>query len=155
VHFDEIAAILGRSTAACRQLPSRARRRVRHVKLDPDPTTQRRVVQAFLSAARDGDLAALVALLDPDVVARADSGRPSVQAVRGSAAVAEKALAFSRAASEARLALVNGSVGIVVSAHGRPFTVMGFAIRRGRITEFDILTDPVRFRHLEDYAHLA
>jgi RNA polymerase sigma factor (sigma-70 family) len=154
VPFDEIAGIVGRSPAATRQLASRARRRVRQATLDPDadPGTQRQVVEAFLSAARRGDLEALVALLDPDVVVRADSGRPPVRLVRGSQAVAEKALVFSAVSAEARVALVGGSAGIVARAQGRPMTVMGFAVRNGRVVEIDILTDPVRLQRLEQEA---
>jgi RNA polymerase sigma factor (sigma-70 family) len=156
VPFDEIAGIVGRSPAATRQLASRARRRVRQATLDPDadPGTQRQVVEAFLSAARRGDLDALVALLDPDVVVRADSGRPPVRVVRGSRAVAEKALVFSGASAGARVALVGGSAGIVASAQGQPVTAMGFAVRNGRVIEIDILTDPVRLRRLEGDAGL-
>jgi RNA polymerase sigma-70 factor (ECF subfamily) len=156
VPFDEIAGIVGRSPAATRQLASRARRRVRQATLDPDadPGTQRQVVEAFLSAARRGDLDALVALLDPDVVVRADSGRPPVRVVRGSRAVAEKALVFSGASAGARVALVGGSAGIAAGAEGRPTTVMGFAVRNGHVIEIDILTDPVRLRRLEGDAGL-
>ena len=156
VPFDEIAGVVGRSPAATRQLASRARRRVRQATLDPDtdPGTQRQVVEAFLSAARRGDLDALVALLDPVVVVRADSGRPPVRVVRGSRAVAEKALMFSGASAGARVALVGGSAGIVASAQGRPITAMGFAVRNGRVIEIDILTDPVRLRRLEGEAGL-
>src|SRR5829696_494277 len=130
VPFDEIAGIVGRSPAATRQLASRARRRVRQATLDPDadPGTQRQVVEAFLSAARRGDLDALVALLDPDVVVRADSGRPPVRVLRGAGGVAEKALVFSRVSADARVALVGGAPGIVAGAHGRPETVMGFTV---------------------------
>ena len=151
VPFDEIAGVVGRSPAATRQLASRARRRVRQATVDPDadPGTQRQVVEAFLSAARRGDLDALVALLDPDVVVRADSGRPPVRLVRGSQAVAEKALVFSAVSAEARVALVGGSAGIVARAQGRPMTVMGFAVRDGRVIEIDILTDPARLQRLE------
>ena len=154
VPFDEIAGIVGRSPAATRQLASRARRRVRQATLDPDadPGTQRQVVEAFLSAARRGDLDALVALLDPDVVVRADSGRPPVRLVRGSQVVAEKALVFSAVSAEARVALVGGLAGIVARAQGRPMTVMGFAVRKGRVVEMDILTDPVRLQRLEQEA---
>jgi RNA polymerase sigma-70 factor (ECF subfamily) len=156
VPFDEIAGIVGRSPAATRQLASRARRRVRQATLDPDadPGTQRQVVEAFLSAARRGDLDALVALLDPDVVVRADSGRPPVRVVRGSRAVAEKALVFSGVSAQARVALVGGSAGIAAGAEGRPTTVMGFAVRNGHVIEIDILTDPVRLRRLEGDAGL-
>jgi RNA polymerase sigma-70 factor (ECF subfamily) len=107
------------------------------------------VVEAFLSAARRGDFDALVALLDPDVLVRADTGRPPVRVVRGPGRVAENALAFSGAAAGARLAQVNGSTGIVASVNGRPVSVMGFAVRRGRIVEIDILTDPGRLRRLD------
>jgi RNA polymerase sigma-70 factor (ECF subfamily) len=154
VPFEEIAGIVGRSPAAARQLASRARRRVREATVDPeaDPDTQRQVVEAFLSAARRGDLDALVALLDPDVVVRADSGRPPVRVVRGSRAVAEKALVFSGLSAGARVALVGGAAGIVATAQGRPMTVMGFAVRSGRVVEIDILTDPVRLQRLEQAA---
>jgi RNA polymerase sigma factor (sigma-70 family) len=156
VPFDEIAGIVGRSPAAVRQLASRARRRVRQASVDPDadPGTQRQVVEAFLSAARRGDLDALVALLDPDVVVRADSGRPPVRVVRGSRAVAEKALVFSGLSTDARVALVGGSAGIVASAQGRPMTAMAFAVRDGRVVEIDILTYPVRLQRLEQAAGL-
>jgi RNA polymerase sigma factor (sigma-70 family) len=151
VPFDEIAGIVRRSPAATRQLASRARRRVREATVEPpaDPGTQRQVVEAFLAAARRGDLEALVALLDPDVVVRADSGRPPVRVVRGSGAVAAKALVFSGASAEASVVLVGGSAGIVASAQGRPMTVMGFAVRDGRVIEIDILTDPARLQRLE------
>jgi RNA polymerase sigma-70 factor (ECF subfamily) len=156
VPFDEIAGIVGRSPAATRQLASRARRRVRQatVDLDADPGTQRQVVEAFLSAARRGDLEALVALLDPEIVVRADSGRPPVRVVRGSRAVGEKALLFSGVSAGARVASVGGSAGIVASVQGRPFTVMGFALRNGRVVEIDILSDPVRLQRLEQEAGL-
>jgi RNA polymerase sigma factor (sigma-70 family) len=151
VPFDQIAALVGRSQVATRQLASRARRRVRQSTVEPDadPATQRLVVEAFLSAARRGDFDALVALLDPDVLVRADTGRPPVRVVRGAGRVAENALAFSGAAAGARLALVNGTTGIVASVNGRPVSVMGFAVRRGRIVEIDILTDPARLRRLD------
>jgi RNA polymerase sigma factor (sigma-70 family) len=154
VPFDEIAGIVGRSPAATRQLASRARRRVRQAAVDADvnPATQRQVVEAFLSAARSGDLEALVALLDPDVVVRADTGRPPVRVVRGARAVAERALLFSGVSAEARVELVGGAAGIVAGAHGQRTTVMGFAVRDGRVIEIDILTDPVRLRRLEQEA---
>ena len=154
VPFDEIAAIVGRTPSATRQLASRARRRVRHAVVEPgaDPTPQRRLVEAFLSAARRGDFDALVALLDPDVLVRADTGRPPVRVLRGADAVAAKALAFSGASADARVALVGGAPGIVAGAHGRPVTVMGFTVDGGRIVEIDILTDPVRLGRLEQYS---
>jgi RNA polymerase sigma factor (sigma-70 family) len=154
VPFEEIAAILGRSPAAARQLASRARRRVRASAPLPDAdlTHQRKVVDAFLAAARNGDLDALVAVLDPDVVVRADWGGVPAGAsrmVRGARAVAEQALAFSRRAPLGRPALVNGAAGVVVAAGRRLVAVMGFTVRRDRIVEIDILADPGRLRRLD------
>jgi len=154
VPFEEIAPIVGRSPAAARQLASRARRRVRGVAPSPDAdlARQREVVDAFFAAARDGDFEALVAVLDPDVVLRADVGAVPAGAsreVRGASAVAEQALTFSRFAPFARPALVNGAAGVVVFERGRPFSVMGFTVRGGKIVEIDILADPARLRQLE------
>jgi RNA polymerase sigma factor (sigma-70 family) len=154
VPFEEIAAILGRTPAAARQLASRARRRVRQAAPVPDAdrTRQRAVVDAFLAAARDGDLDALLTLLDPDVVVRADHGAAPAGAsreVRGRGAAAEQALAFSRRARLARPARVNGAAGLVVVAQDRPLSVMGFTVTRGRIVEIDILADPERLRRLD------
>jgi RNA polymerase sigma-70 factor (ECF subfamily) len=154
VPFDQIAPIVGRSPAAARQLPSRARRRVQAAGTVPeaDHGRQRAVVDAFLAAARGGDLQALVALLDPDVVLRADLGVMAADAsreFRGAPAVAEQALAFSGRARFARPALVNGAAGLVVAPHGRLFAVLAFTITRGRIVELDVLADPERLRHLD------
>jgi RNA polymerase sigma-70 factor, ECF subfamily len=154
VPFDQIAPIVGRSPAAARQLASRARRRVQAAGTVPeaDHGRQRAVVDAFLAAARGGDLQALVALLDPDVVLRADLGAMDADAsreFRGAPAVAEQALAFSGRARFARPALVNGAAGLVVAPHGRLFAVLAFTITRGRIVELDILADPERLRHLD------
>jgi RNA polymerase sigma-70 factor (ECF subfamily) len=154
VPFDQIAPIVGRSPAAARQLASRARRRVQAAGTVPeaDHGRQRAVVDAFLAAARGGDLQALVALLDPDVVLRADLGAMAADAsreFRGAPAVAEQALAFSGRARFARPALVNGAAGLVVAPHGRLFAVLAFTITRGRIVELDILADPERLRHLD------
>jgi RNA polymerase sigma factor (sigma-70 family) len=155
VPFDEIAPIVERSPSAARQLASRARRRVQGATSvpDADPTSQRKVVDAFLAAARGGDLDALLAVLDPDVVVRADRGAVPAGAsreLRGARAVAEQALTFSRLAHSARAALVNGAAGIVSwLPNGRPFSVMGFTVRRRRIVEIDILADPARLRALD------
>jgi RNA polymerase sigma-70 factor (ECF subfamily) len=119
---------------------------------DPDLARQRQVVDAFFAASREGDFDALVALLDPDVVARADYGATPLGAsrqLRGAHAVAEQALSFSRLIPFARPALVNGTAGIVVARNGRPVTIMGFTVKHGRITEIDILADPVRLRQLD------
>jgi RNA polymerase sigma factor (sigma-70 family) len=153
VPFEEIAPIVGRSPAASRQLASRARRRVRGEATLPaaDTSRQREVVDAFLAASRDGDLGALLAVLDPDVVLRADPGAAGAsREVRGAHAVAEQARAFSHLGQFSRRALVNGVAGIVSRAPGGPtFSVMGFAVARGKITEIDILADPERLRLLD------
>jgi RNA polymerase sigma-70 factor (ECF subfamily) len=151
--FEEIAPIVERSPAAARQLASRARRRVRGEATLPaaDPARQREVVDAFLAASRDGDLEALLTVLDPDVVLRADPGAAGAsREVRGAHAVAEQARAFSHLGQFSRRALVNGVAGIVSRAPGGPtFSVMGFTVVRGKITEIDILADPERLRLLD------
>jgi RNA polymerase sigma factor (sigma-70 family) len=153
VPFEEIAPIVGRSSAAARQLASRARRRVSGAAPVPDAdlARQREAVDAFLAASRDGDFDALVAVLDPEVVLRADRGAipGASRVVRGARAVAEGALAFAELARFARPALVNGAAGLVVAPHGQPFSVLGFTVSRGRIVEIDILADPARLRRLD------
>jgi RNA polymerase sigma-70 factor (ECF subfamily) len=152
VPFEEIAPIVGRSPTATRQLASRARRRVRAAATSPeaDLTLQREVVDAFLAAARAGDFDALLAVLDPDVVLRADSGAVRVglsREVRGAPAVAKRAL--KGRARAARPALVNGAVGVVVAPRGRLLTVLGFTVRGGKIVGIDAIADPVRLRQLD------
>jgi RNA polymerase sigma-70 factor (ECF subfamily) len=148
--FEEIALMVGRSPAAARQLASRARRRVKGAALrapDPDLARQREVVNAFFSASRGGDFDALVAVLDPDVVLRADfgPGRPAASTViRGAGAVARQALMFGGSATQLHPALVNGAAGVVVTLRGRPFSVMGFTVAGGRIAEIDAIGDPAR-----------
>jgi RNA polymerase sigma-70 factor, ECF subfamily len=153
VPFEEIAPIVGRSAAAARQLASRARRRVQAAPAAPDPDLagQRRVVDAFIAAARAGDFEALVAVLDPDVVLHADRGgaAPGLITFRDATTVAEQALSFSRLAAFARPALVNGTAGLVVVADDQPYSVMGFIVRGGRIVEIDILADPARLSRLD------
>jgi RNA polymerase sigma factor (sigma-70 family) len=153
VPFDEIATILERSPDATRQLASRARRRVRGANAVPDAdlTAQREVVDAFMAAARDGDFDALVAVLDPDVVLRADQGvlAPGSRVVHGAETVARQALTFSRLDLQVRHAIVNGAAGAVTMRDGRPFAVSGFTIRNGRIVEMDILADPDRLAQLD------
>jgi RNA polymerase sigma factor (sigma-70 family) len=154
VPFEEIAPIVGRSPAAARQLASRARRRVQGAAPVPDTdlARQREVVDAFLAAARGGDFAALVAVLDPDVVLRADIGEAAAggpREIRGATAVAEQAFTFQRFARFARPALVNGAAGVVTAPDGQPLSVMGFTIADGKIVEIDILADPVRLRELD------
>jgi RNA polymerase sigma-70 factor (ECF subfamily) len=155
VPFNEIAAIVGRSPTAARQLASRARRRVRGAAAVPDAdlTRQREVVNAFLTAARDGNFEALLAVLDPDVVLRADRGAVSPGAsreIRGAKTVAEQALTFARLVESAQPVLVNGAAGIVSwLPGGRPFSVLGFTVRGGKIVEIDILADPARVGQLD------
>lgn len=152
VPFDEIAPIVGRSQAATRQLASRARRRVRGAATSPvaELARQREVVDAFLAAARDGNFGTLVAVLDPDVVLRAD--RPAVIAgasteVRGAREVARRAV--ERGARAARPALVDGAVGVVVAPRGRLLMVLRFRVRDGKIVEIDAIADPARLRQLD------
>jgi hypothetical protein len=152
--FEEIAPIVDRSEVATRQLASRARRRVRGAAPVPDPdlARQREVVDAFLGAAREGDFGALLATLDPDIVLRSDGGllRPGLsREVRGARGVAEGALTFSRIAPFAQPALVNGAAGVIVVRRGRPISVMGFAVKGGKIVEIDVLADPERLNRLD------
>jgi RNA polymerase sigma factor (sigma-70 family) len=151
VPFDEIAPILDRAPAAARQLASRARRRVRGAAPVPDAdlARQRQVVDAFLAAARDGDFDALVAVLDPDVVVRADGPPGAPREVRGARTWAKGAIAFSRHARFARPALVNGTVGAVMAPRGRLFRALSFTITRGKIVQIDVIADPERLRQLE------
>jgi RNA polymerase sigma factor (sigma-70 family) len=154
VPFDEIATLVERSPTATRQLASRARRRVQGAAPVPDAdlAAQRRVVDAFFAAARDGDFDALVAVLDPDVVSRSDAGdlRPDISAVvRGAREVAARALTYARLSPFVRPALVNGGAGVVVAPDGQPFAVMGFTVVDGRIVEIDSITDPARLRELD------
>jgi RNA polymerase sigma factor (sigma-70 family) len=150
VPFEEVAAIVGRSPAATRQLASRARRRVQgSAPPDTDQARQRAVVDAFLAASRDGDFDALLAVLDPDVVLRADLAavRMGVSGeVRGAAAVAGT---FAGRARAARPALVDGVPAAVWAPGGRPRVVLGFTITGGRIVGIDILADPERLRQLD------
>jgi RNA polymerase sigma factor (sigma-70 family) len=152
IPFDEIAPIVDRSPEATRQLASRARRRVRPERTVPDVDleTQREVVDAFIAAARDGDFDRLVAVLDPDVVVRADFGPArGLQEVRGAAAVARQALGYARLALEMRPALINGVAGGVSFLHGQPFSIAAVTVRNGKIVELDFFNDPERLRLLD------
>src|SRR5215467_9878944 len=142
--FEEIAPIVERSPAATRQLASRARRRVQGADTAPDAdlTRRREVVQAFLAASRNGDLGALVAVLDPDVVARADEAVVRTGAepeTRGADAVAATFLGRARGA---KLALINGVTGLMWAVGGRPRVVFSFTLTGGKITEIDLIGDP-------------
>jgi RNA polymerase sigma-70 factor (ECF subfamily) len=151
VPFDQIAPIVGRSPEAARQLASRARRRVRGAATVPDRdlARQREIVDAFLAASRGGDFDALLAVLDPDIVVRADSAAVQMGAskeVRGAAAVADT---FSGRARATQPALVNGAAGLVWTRHGRPTVAFGFTIAGGRIVAIDLIADPERLRELD------
>ncbi|MDQ3513564.1 MAG: sigma-70 family RNA polymerase sigma factor [Chloroflexota bacterium] len=149
VPFDEIAPIVGRSPDAARQLASRARHRVRGPATvsGADLARQREVVGAFLAASREGDFDALLAVLDPDVVRRADiAGSPEV---RGMTAVAEQALGHSGQPRFTRLAIVDGTVGVIVAPGGRLGMALRFVIAHGSIVEIDVITDPARLRRLD------
>jgi RNA polymerase sigma-70 factor (ECF subfamily) len=148
--FDEVARVVDRSETATRQLASRARRRVRGAEAaeDPDLTRQRVIVDAFLAASRAGDFDALLALLDPEVVFRADltavpAGAPVE--VRGAPLVARQ---FKGRAQGARPALVNGAVGVVVARNGRLFLVLRLTITEGKITAIEAIADPVDLQKL-------
>ena len=148
--FDEIAPMVGRSPEAARQLASRARRRVKGAEVrspDSDVRRQREVVSAFFAAARGGDFDALVGVLHPDVVLRADfgPGHPSAsRMVHGAQAVARSAQAGANPAARVHPALVNGAAGAVISLDGRPFLLMAFTVQDGKITEIDSIGDPER-----------
>jgi RNA polymerase sigma-70 factor, ECF subfamily len=152
VPFDEIAPIVDRSPTAARQLASRARRRVRGATpvSEPDLRRQREVVDAFLAASRAGDLEALLAVLDPDVVFRVDAGGvapPARPPVVGAEAVARQVLSRgARFAAFARPAIVNGSAGLVIVPVDHPFAVVGFTVSDGRMAEIDLIADPEKLR---------
>jgi RNA polymerase sigma-70 factor (ECF subfamily) len=151
VPFDEIGRIVDRSPDAARQLASRARRRVRggYPETDADLATQKRVVEAFLTAAREGDFEALVSVLHPDVVLRADLGPGASREVRGAEQVARGAIFFSSHGLDVRPALVNGVYGAVSMRDGKPFSVGAMTIRGGLVVEFDILADPERLQRVD------
>jgi len=152
--FEEIAPIVDRSVGATRQLASRARRRVRGQApvSDADLRNQRRVVDAFLAAVQNGDFDGLVAVLDPDIVLRADGGavKGMSRLVRGAQAVVAQAAAFSKIALSNQLVLVNGNIGVVTRLpDGRLFSVIGFTIAGSKVVEMDILADPDRLGRLD------
>ena len=149
VPFEEIARVVDRSPAAAKQLASRARRRVRGQAPEPDadPARHRAVVDAFLAASRGADLDALLAVLDPDITLRVDQGS-GLRVVQGAVAVAGQALSFARFAPFSRPAMVNGAVGWITVADGRPVSVTAVTVREGRIARLDIIADPDRLAAL-------
>jgi RNA polymerase sigma factor (sigma-70 family) len=151
VPFDEIGAILDRSPEAARQLASRGRRRIRGADTTPDadPAARQEVVEAFLAAARNGDFDALVAVLDPDIVLREDTGTGTLVEVRGADNVARRAKGFSQLGLVARAALVNGGAGWVSVLDGELFAVAALTLQNGRIATMDILRDPARLARVD------
>jgi RNA polymerase sigma-70 factor (ECF subfamily) len=148
--FAEIAPMVDRSPTAARQLASRARRRVRGASVqrpEPDLARQRRVVDAFLRAARGGDFEGLVRVLHPDVVLRVDFGGRRMATepeIHGARAVAGSATRYSFPNAEIHPALVNGTAGVIITIRGRPFAIMGFTVSDGRIVAIDAIADPER-----------
>jgi RNA polymerase sigma factor (sigma-70 family) len=151
VPFDDIAPIVERSPGATRQLASRARRRVEAEATVPDPDLgrQREAVGAFMAASREGDFEGLVAVLDPDVVLRAELAPGVSRLVRGAEAVAGQARMYSERDRFSRLALVNGAAGMVVASDEQTYAVLGFTVAGGKIVAIDILADPERLERLD------
>jgi RNA polymerase sigma-70 factor (ECF subfamily) len=152
VPFADIATALGRSEAAAQQLASRARRRVRDSpEPDADLAGQRRVVDAFFAASRDGDFAGLLKVLDPEVELRIDGGTLRADAslvLHGADAVAAHTATYAQLHPFVRPALVNGAAGAVVAPRGRVFAVMAFTVTHGKIARIDALADPERLARL-------
>jgi RNA polymerase sigma-70 factor (ECF subfamily) len=151
VPFEEIAPIVGRSAEAARQLASRARRRVRGGGAAPAPdlVRQREVVDAFLAALRGGDFEGLLAVLDPDLVVRADMAAGAPAEIRGAAVWAKGAVAYGHLARLTRLALVNGAIGVVVAPRGRLVRALTFTIANGKITEIEVIGNAARLGELD------
>src|SRR5688572_6402941 len=150
VPFEEIAPIVGRSAEAARQLASRARRRVRGGGApDPDLVQQREVIDAFLAALRGGNFEGLLAVLDPDLVVRADMAAGATTEIRGAAVWAKGAVAYGHMARLTQPALVNGAIGVVVAPRGRLVRALRFTIANGKITEIEVIGNPARLGGLE------
>jgi RNA polymerase sigma-70 factor (ECF subfamily) len=150
VPFEEIAPIVGRSAEATRQLASRARRRVRGGGTpDPDLVRQREVVDAFISALRAGDFQGLLAVLDPDLVVRADLPAGAPTEIRGAAVWAKGAVTYGHMARLTQPALVDGAIGVVVAPQGRLVRALRFTIANGKITEIEVIGNPARLGELD------
>ena len=150
--FDEIALIIGRSSEAARQLASRARRRVQGAERpETDLGRQRELVDAFVAAAHGGDFDALMRVLDPEVVLRADRD-PASRGIQGSVAVAEQAVGFARLVQRAQSVIINGAPGIVSwLPNGKPMAILAFIVARDRIAEIYVISSPERVEQLLDY----
>jgi RNA polymerase sigma-70 factor (ECF subfamily) len=154
IPFDEIAPMVDRSPAATRQLASRARRRIQDTAASPDVgmSAQRAVVDAFFAAGRSGSFEALVALLHPDAVLRADFGAGAPEhpsPTVGAAAIASGAVMYGNVGREPRPATVNGAAGAVIVADGKVVSVMAFTVVGGRVAAIDVLADPDRLARLD------
>jgi len=153
VPFEEIAALIGRSSTAARKLASRARKRVQVATMpDKDTARQREVVDAFVAAAHTGDFESLIAVLDPKVVLLADRA-PALKGIRGAAAVAKQALEFAKLVQKTQPVLVNGTPGIISwLPNGKPMAVLGFVVSNDRIAEIYVVSDPNRLRSVVDFS---
>jgi RNA polymerase sigma-70 factor (ECF subfamily) len=149
VSFEEIAKVVGRSPDAARQLASRARRRVQGAPKPDSVGEQREIVSAFLAAVRGADFEALVAVLDPDVMVRAENGKGATNEVRGARTWAKGAIAFSRGIRFAQPALVDGAVGLVVMLRGRLFRAMKFGFANGKIAAVEVVAEPEHLARLD------
>jgi RNA polymerase sigma factor (sigma-70 family) len=151
IPFEEIGAILDRSPEAARQLASRGRRRIRGADTTPEaePAAQHEIIEAFLAAARDGDFDALVAMLDPDVVRREDSGTGTILETRGAENVASTAVSFAQLGLVVQPALVNGAAGWVALRDGEVAAIAAITVRNGRIASFDVLLDRARLEQID------
>jgi hypothetical protein len=148
--FEEIGPIVGRSAEAARQLASRARRGVRGGGApDPDLVRQREIVEAFISALRAGDFEGLLAVLDPDLVVRADMAAGAPTEIRGAAVWAKGAVAYGHMARLTRPALVNGAIGVVVAPQGKLVRALRFTIANDKITEIEVIGNPARLGELD------
>ena len=151
--FEEIAPIIGRTSSAARKLASRARKRVQGAAMpDKDTVRQRKVVDAFVAAAHTGDLEALIAVLDPNVVLLADRA-PALKGIHGAATVAKQALGFSKLVQKTESVLVNGTPGILSwLPNGKPMAVLGFVVSNNRIVEIYVLSEPKRLQQVIERA---
>jgi RNA polymerase sigma-70 factor, ECF subfamily len=153
--FAEVGLVIGRKEEAARQLASRARRRVRAApEPDRDSAVQRRAVDAFMAAARDGDFDALLRVLAPEAVLRFDlgPGREPLPTLAGAEAIADSVLRNApRFIAHARPVLVNGAFGLLFGTAGRPLSVLGFTVAEGRIAELNLIADPAKLRHLASH----
>lgn len=150
VPFDDIAPIVDKTPAATRQLASRARRKVQGEvpRGEPNLPRQRKVVDAFLAAARGGDFEALLEILDPGIVLRVDTGVGVLEYVRGAAAVAGRAVMYGKFVTTGRVVVVNGAVGLLSETDGKPTALMAYTFADGKVAELHIIADPKRLAAL-------